>query len=239
MQLLVRYRHLSLRLVCNHSSQKGCRQAEMTLNVFLLTAMVNLFLLVSSAIASDVLIHGFVQGNYSLGSKANPDGGDFKCAEERWQLKLDASKESFRLFIKTDAFHDHIDKNANIELREGYIDYTGKEWDLRVGKQVITWGTGDLIFITDIFPKDYEAFFSGRPMEYLKKGIDGIKIGLYPDFVSSELIIIPIFESNNYPDAKRFYMFDSLPNITNREERKPGNNLENTEIAFRIYRDIY
>ena len=147
-------------------------------------------------------------------------------------------KKPFRLFIKTDAFYDHIDEKAQIELREGYIDYIEKKWDLRAGRQIITWGLGDLIFINDVFPKDYEAFFSGRPMEYMKKGVDGVKIGYYPSFASFELITIPIFEPNNYPNAKRFYMFDPMPNVTNREEKDPPSNLENTEFAFRAYRDV-
>ncbi|GAB4419513.1 MAG: hypothetical protein OHK0032_15390 [Thermodesulfovibrionales bacterium] len=154
------------------------------------------------------------------------------------QLKLEASKEPFRLFIKTDAFFDHIDEKGDVEIREGYIDYTAKNWDLRVGRQIITWGLGDLIFINDVFPKDYEAFFSGRPLEYLKKGVDGAKLGIYPGFASFELVAVPFFEPNNFPDPKRFYMFDPMPNITNREEREPATSLKNTEFALRIYRDV-
>lgn len=183
-------------------------------------------------------IHGFLQGNYSFGSRSNPDGGDFKGADERIQLKIDASKEPFSLFIKTDAYLDHIDKKGDLEIREGYIDYTAKSWDLRVGRQIITWGLGDLIFINDVFPKDYEAFFSGRPLEYLKKGVDGLKIGLYPAFASLEFIAIPFFEPNNYPDPRRFYMFDPMPGITDRKEKEPTQNRENTELALRVYRDI-
>src|SRR3989338_3572137 len=196
-------------------------------------------LLFSSAIASDISLHGFLQGSYSANvNRENPDGGEFKWAEERMQLKLDANKEPFHLFLKTDAFYDHIDEEAEVELREGYIDFTSSGWDLRLGRQVITWGVGDLIFINDVFPKDYEAFFSGRPMEYLKKGVDGVKIGAYPEFASFEFIAIPIFEPNNYPDSKRFYMFDPMPNVANREEKDPASNFENTEFAARAYRDI-
>ena len=191
-----------------------------------------------SIYAADVSIHGFFQGNYSLGSRANPDGGDFKWAEERVQIRLDASKEPFRLFLKTDAFYDHIDEKAQIELREGYIDHVEKKWDLRAGRQIITWGLGDLIFINDVFPKDYEAFFSGRPLEYMKKGVDAVKLGAYPEFAAFEFIVIPIFEPNNYPTEKRFYMFDPMPGVTNRGEKDPPSNLENTEFALRAYRDI-
>ena len=73
----------------------------------------------------------------------------------------------------------------------------------------------------------------------MKKGVDGVKIGYYPSFASFELITIPIFEPNNYPNAKRFYLcFDPMPNVTKREEKDPPSNLENTEFAFRAYRDV-
>ncbi len=156
----------------------------------------------------------------------------------RAQLRLEASKEPFRLFLKTDGFLDHINQKGDLDLREGYIDYTAKNWDLRVGRQIITWGLGDLIFINDVFPKDYESFFSGRPMEYLKKGVDGAKLGIYPGFASFELVAVPFFEPNNFPDPKRFHMFDPMPNITNREEREPTTSFKNTEFAMRIYRDV-
>jgi len=145
----------------------------------------------SYANAADMSIHGFIQGNYSADiTSSNPDGKDLKWAEERLQLKLDTDKGPFHLFLKTDAFHDHIDDASHLELREGYVDYTSSNYDLRIGRQIVTWGVGDLVFINDVFPKDYEAFFSGRPMEYLKIGSDAVKIGMYPSFASAELIIV-------------------------------------------------
>lgn len=198
-----------------------------------------LLLLSVPAFAVDFSLHGFIQGNYAADTaSSNPDGGDFKWAEERVQLKLDASRDPSRLFLKTDAFYDHIDNKAELELREGYLDHTASSWDLRVGRQVITWGAGDLLFINDVFPKDYEAFFSGRPLEYLKKGVDGVKAGLYPGFASFELVAIPFFEPNRFPDPKRSWLFDPMPGITTREVREPATNFKNTEIALRAYRDI-
>ena len=187
----------------------------------------------------NISMHGFWQGNYSLNlSSPNPDNGDFKWAEERFQLKFDASIAAFRSYAKGDVFYDHIGNDAKMELREGYVDYSSSLWDLRVGRQIITWGLGDLIFINDVFPKDYEAFFSGRPLEYLKKGTDGIKIAIYPGFTSLELIVIPFFEPNTFPQQSRFWMFDPLPSLTNREEKEPTTILRNTEFAIRSYREV-
>ncbi len=198
-----------------------------------------LFLLYGFAVAQDISINGFLQGNYSGNlSSSNPDGGDFKWAEEKLQLKIGADWDPIYFFLKTDLSFDHIDEDEDIELREAYIDYLADNWDIRIGRQIITWGVGDLIFINDIFPKDYEAFFSGKPMEYLKIGSDAVKIGIYPSFASAEIVIIPFFEPNSFPRSSRFWMFDPMPSITNRSEEEPSTNLKNTEIALRLYRDI-
>lgn len=196
-------------------------------------------LLSSSASAAEVSFHGFVQGNYSRNATTNnPDGKDYKLSEERVQVKLEVSQDTFRAYLKSDAFYDHGGEHAIAELREGYFDYAAEKWDARVGRQVVTWGVGDLLFINDVFPKDYEAFFSGRPLEYLKKGVDGAKIGLYPGFASIELVAVPFFEPNNFPDPRRFWMYDPMAAIMNREEKAPDRRFRNTEAALRIYRDV-
>jgi hypothetical protein len=123
-------------------------------------------------------------------------------------------------------------------LREGYLDFTADRWDARVGRQIVTWGVGDLLFINDVFPKDFEAFFSGRPLEYLKKGVDAAKVGAYPGVASIEFIAIPRFEPNNFPDPKRFHVFDPFAGITNRETQDPYKDLRKAETAVRMYRDL-
>ena len=53
----------------------------------------------------------------------------------------------------------------------------GGSVDLRVGRQILTWGTGDLLFINDLFPKDWVSFFSGREEQYLKNPVDAARFG--------------------------------------------------------------
>lgn len=206
--------------------------------IFLIAAMTAPFF--STAYADDSMsLHGFLQGSYSFDAgNANPDGGRYKWFEERGQIRIDGSKEPFHLFIKTDLSYDHIDENGDAELREGYIDFTSGRWDIRAGRQVITWGLGDMLFINDIFPKDYEAFFSGRPIEYLKKGVDGVKLGLYPEAASFEFVIIPFFESNKLPETARFKMFNPMSGVTNTETKEPATNLKDTELSLRAYRNL-
>jgi len=194
---------------------------------------------VISATASDISINGFMQGNYSSNiNRASPSGSDFKWAGERLQLKINAEQSPFYLFLKADFSYDHIDDDPDHEIREAYMDYLADTWDMRIGRQIITWGVGDLIFINDIFPKDYEAFFSGRPMEYLKIGSDAIKIGLYPESLSAELVIIPFFRPARLPRKTRFHQYDPMPQVTERHRQEPASTPDNTEIALRLYRSL-
>jgi hypothetical protein len=165
---------------------------------------------------------------------ANPDGRHYKWLEERAQLKLDASGGAWRALLKGDVAYDHLGRKGESELREGYVDYAAGNWDLRVGRQVITWGFGDLVFVNDVFPKDYEALFAGRPLEYLKRGVDALKLGVYPEFASFELVAAPSFRESRLPDSRRFHVFDPMPGVTNRETVVP----DEGEAGLRMYRDI-
>jgi hypothetical protein len=87
------------------------------------------------------------------------------------------------------------------DLREAYLDLALPVLDLRLGRQVITWGVGDLIFITDVFPKDWVAFVSGLPLEYLKKGVDAASLTGHGWGASAQLVLVPRFRSDTVPAA--------------------------------------
>ncbi|MBI3610993.1 MAG: hypothetical protein HY204_09875 [Nitrospirae bacterium] len=200
-----------------------------------------ILLLVTPALAEEIALHGFVQGNYAARITGEelpgPEGGDFILGEERLQLKLAASSQGAGFFLKTDFFRDAIARTTDTDLREAYLDYGTGALDLRIGRQVVTWGVGDLLFINDIFPKDYAAFFSGRPLEYLKIGSDAIKADLFADFISAELVVIPFFEPDNLPTPGRFFLFDPFSDIP-RATEEPRAEFENTELALRLYRNL-
>lgn len=200
-----------------------------------------LLLVCGTALAQDFSLHGFVQANYSLRTTGlSPDSSqtDFLWAVHRLQLKFSASEGMARALAKVDLFQNALKKENDLEIREAYIDYSAGAFDFRVGRQIITWGVGDLLFINDIFPKDWQAFFSGRPVEYLKVGVDGIKTTFSSPLVSVELAVIPFFEPDHLPSSRDFFLFDPLASVTNRSENKPGSKIENSEQAVRFYRNL-
>jgi hypothetical protein len=201
----------------------------------------------SSVKASELSLHGFLQTNYSVRvTDDNPQGakqGNLILGEERIQLKgsLYPSKSKIGAFVKSDFYHDWVEEDWAFDFREGYLDLKEDKFGLRIGREIITWGIGDLLFINDVFPKDWEAFYSGRPLEYLKIKVDSLKLDVYSDIVSAEVVFMPFFEPDDLPSAGRFHFFDPYPNIQNRELEKPDSAFErfsNMEYALRLYRYI-
>ncbi len=192
-------------------------------------------LLAAAPAAAELTVSGFVQHNSAFNTgPANPDGRRTKWLEERAQLKIDATGGNWRGHFKADGAYDHLGGGWGTEVREAFVDYSSGAFDVRVGRQVITWGLGDLVFVNDVFPKDHEALFSGRPLEYLKRGVDAVKLGLYPELASLEFVLAPSFRESRIPDARRFWLFDPMPGVTNRETAGPGQG----EWGLRAYRDV-
>ncbi|HLF86182.1 MAG TPA: hypothetical protein VI584_03800, partial [Nitrospiria bacterium] len=88
-------------------------------------------------------IHGFAQADYS----AKISGGDLLVGDERLQLRFNEALKETSFFIRADIFHDSIEGTSSTDLREGFLDLRTSRIDLRVGRQIMTWGIGDLIFI--------------------------------------------------------------------------------------------
>jgi hypothetical protein len=183
-------------------------------------------------------------GNYSWRTSGQKpegkEGDDFLLAEERFRLDVFGWAESIEASIrfKGGLLYDHVAEKFDTDLREVYLDYTTADFDFRLGRQIVTWGVGDLLFINDVFPKDYVSFFSGRPLEYLKKGVGGLRTRYSSALINAEFLVIPFFEPNNLPESDRFLLFDPFPEIPLRKKEEPNTTLENTQLALRLYRRI-
>jgi len=193
--------------------------------------------LVYAPAEAQVTPHGFVQAGYAArvtGADLPSGGGDFVVGEERLQLSLSGTvpARAVGFSVKADFFHDAV--SADLEIREAYVDVGGATIGARVGRQIITWGTGDLLFINDVFPKDWTALFTGRPLEYLKVGSDALKVNAQLGAVGVEAIAVPFFERDRLPSAERFFVFDPFPEVTHRTSEEPSSDLGNTELALKV-----
>lgn len=191
----------------------------------------------------DGLLHGFVQANWSVRTTGADGPGlqtkDFLLGEERLQLELEdySASGTAGFLAKIDFFHDALADRSDLEFREAYVDATIDRFSLRLGRQIVTWGVGDLIFINDLFPKDYTAFFSGRPLQYLKIGVDALKLDVVSGLAGAEVVLTPSFSPDRLPGPDRFVLSDPFPGLA-RVEQRPELRLANIQVAGRVYRRL-
>ncbi|MFH1717760.1 MAG: hypothetical protein ABIF19_10440, partial [Planctomycetota bacterium] len=123
--------------------------------------------------------HGFyeVRGGWRL--RKDKYEKDMSIMENRLQLDLYSYLDWGDVRVKGDFFGDLVTEKGYFDLREANVFTRPADFaDLKVGRQILTWGTGDLIFINDLFPKDWQSFFIGRDTEYLKAPSDAAKVSL-------------------------------------------------------------
>ena len=189
-------------------------------------------------------LHGFVEGAGGFRLKDDPaQARDATMGEGRLQVELSQDGPAgSRFFFKADLIGDGVEERGDADLREFYLDVSpAPVIDIRAGRQILTWGTGDLIFINDLFPKDFVSFFIGRSLEYLKVGSDAVKFSLYPGLFSLDLVAVPHFTPSEIPKGERLSFFNPFAGRIaapgdSLSTRKPAATPENSELALRLYR---
>ncbi|MGE4489682.1 MAG: hypothetical protein AB7E95_09080 [Kiritimatiellales bacterium] len=200
--------------------------------------------------AADVELHGFVDGRYGLRTQNDPNADQETINELRLQLDALWYHDLFTAQVRSDFLYDGVANNSDhldletgegpIDLREAYILFSPTMWmDVKAGRQILTWGTGDLLFINDLFPKDWKSFFSGRDEEYLKAPSDALFVSLFPSFANIDIAYSPRFDSDRYIDGERFsYWGGAGLTGSTLQTDKPDSWFEDDEIAMRIYRNV-
>jgi len=185
--------------------------------------------------------HGFIdtRGGRRIGSPVKEQGTSI--LESRLQLEVDYDLDWAVGKFKGDLYADAIEHKLSGDLREVYLLGSPLEFaDLKIGRQVLTWGTGDLLFINDLFPKDWQAFFIGRDDEYLKAPADAARLSLFFDWANFDLVYMPRFNPSTYIKGKRLsYWSPTAGEIVGRnqtlKDHERSNWFANDEIALRLY----
>lgn len=159
-------------------------------------------------------------------------------AESEWNLA------DVLLSLKADAGYDGIEDETFADVRDLAMSFGwGGSVDVRIGHQVQTWGTGDLLFLNDLFPKDFVSFFAGRDDEYLKAPGSSIRLTRYGSAFNVDLVWTPVFEPDETVTGERFSFFSPLAGgnvapVPPLSAIEPSESLDNGELALRIFRTV-
>ncbi|MFO7857408.1 MAG: DUF1302 family protein [Ectothiorhodospiraceae bacterium] len=186
--------------------------------------------------------YGFVEGGYAGRLRSDEAiNEDATLNELRVQLEAERRIGDFDATLKGDVWADGVEDGGRGDLREAALSGTLTEQvDVRAGRQTLTWGTGDLVFLNDLFPKDYVSFFSGRDDEYLKAPSDALRLSWYGP-VNVEFVWMPVAAPNRYIEGKRLsYFSPALGERTAAPVDPADRDLlgDDSEFALRIHQTV-
>ncbi|MDY7010979.1 MAG: hypothetical protein SVV80_09550 [Planctomycetota bacterium] len=178
---------------------------------------------------------------------------DASLGETRLQLDWEKHWKTLSFRIVSDFIYDPVldHHSVNIETGQGWIDLRQANvllsptefMDVKTGRQILTWGTGDLLFINDLFPKDWQAFFIGRDVEYLKAPSDAIKISFFTDLANMDVVFTPRFDSDRFIRGRRLSYYNSM--LARRagrdaviDARRDDEWFDDSEWAARVFRNV-
>lgn len=196
---------------------------------------------------------GFLESRGGVRVFNDPTEKDASIGEARLQTQFDRSFDWFSARVTSDLVADPVANDwpvdlesgdGFLDLREAYLFFRlGEYADFKMGRQILTWGTGDFLFINDLFPKDWNSFFIGRDDEYLKAPSDAARLSLFSDFANLELVYSPSFDSDRFIDGRRVSFFSPLASeITGRnmplQTESRNEWFEDDELSARLYRRV-
>lgn len=81
--------------------------------------------------------------------------------------------------LRVEAKTDQASGESRLSVREAYLDWgnnAAASLNLRLGRQILTWGVSDYLYVNDIFPKNYDTFFTGAGLDRIKQPVDALRL---------------------------------------------------------------
>ncbi len=189
-------------------------------------------------------VNGFFEVRSGLRTGHDANEKDFSVMDYRLQLELYTYNEIFDFKYKADAWADGITEQLEYDTREAWVFLRPSDFiDCKIGRQVLTWGTGDLVFLNDLFPKDWQSFFIGRDDPYLKAPSDAVKCSLFTDLGSMDIVYTPQFDPDRFITGKYISHWNVSEQKIMGQDAMVGSNrpddwFQDHEISVRIYKNI-
>jgi hypothetical protein len=192
---------------------------------------------------SPVEVNGFAEFRAGWRVRDDPRQKQVSVMESRLQAEVFTCAPWAEFKYKGDVWADGITEKGEYDTREAWMFARPSDLlDVKIGRQVLTWGTGDLVFLNDLFPKDWQSYFIGRDSEYLKAPSDALKASFFTSFASLDLVYTPRFDPDRYITGEYVSHWNGSElagrdNVTGAQV--PDQWFKDEEIALRLYRNIH
>ena len=194
---------------------------------------------------SSIEVNGFFELRAGCRIQEDPYEKRKSVMESRMQAEFFTYINRVEFKYKGDVWGDKVSEHCEYNTREAWIFSRPNDLlDIKIGRQVLTWGTGDLVFLNDMFPKDWQSYFIGRDKEYLKAPSDTAKISIFTSLANIDVVYTPKFDPDRYITGKyiSYYNWD-LKRMAGQDAvvavDQPDRWFYDDEVAVRVYGNIH
>lgn len=188
-----------------------------------------------------IVITGFAE--LAAGMRADSDGPvgrRMTLGDARLRGEAEWIGDALEANAVGDVWYDAVTSDFEVDVRDLTVAFSPTEdVDVTAGRQVLTWGTGDLLFLNDLFPKDFVSFFAGRDDEYLKAPSDTVRVGFYNDLANVDVAWTPRYQPDEYLTGRRFSFFSPRAGQVVAPDPPVGAvEPSRYELALRLYKTV-
>lgn len=185
---------------------------------------------------------GYVEAGYARRFSRDPlfDSRATR-AELKSQIEVSHDLERAQLSGKLDVHADGVGDGLWLDLREALATLQlGSRANLKLGRQVLSWGTGDLLFINDRFPKDFVLPLAGGEDLYFKAPSNSARLAVLLPALNIDLAYTPRFTPDHYIDGERLGFFDARSGrrVGGRDliDAREPSGFDSGELGLRLHR---
>lgn len=155
-------------------------------------------------------VKGFVDTYHAVRTE---QPNDWMSSRTRVRGEVTLEKGHTGAFVSANLVHNAILKDrSGFQLREAYAYYSDSHWDVRAGRQIITWGVADGLRLTDIIsPMDYTEFLA-QDYDDIRIPVGGLRLRYSQEKWSAEVVAVPVSSFFELPtDAENPWSVGPLP----------------------------
>ena len=176
----------------------------------------------------DVSVKGFVDTYHAVRTEAP---GDWMSSRTRARGELRVEKDGGGIFLSANLVYNALLKDlSGLQLREAYAYWGNPHWDIRAGRQIISWGVADGLRVTDLIsPMDYTEFLA-QDYDDIRIPVGALRVRYLHGSWSLEAVAVPVAEFFKLPtDPANPWSVGTLP-----PEVRPDPKLGNMEYGLRF-----
>ena len=180
-----------------------------------------------------VKVKGFADSYHAVRCS---EPNDWMSSRTRLRGELSLAKNHTELFFSANAVYNSLLKDySGFKIRELYVSQTFGNFDLRAGRQIITWGVADALRITDLIsPMDYSEFLA-QDYDDIRIPENALRLKFAKNSFSMDLVFAPVIETFEMPFEKENpWAISMTENDSIIQGGRPDFKFKNSEFGGRL-----